>query len=112
MRQWELVMDAPLPFAACVVAAIGVIWMLVNWAYGRQIDALKQEIAAADQHMKLFKDQIPTLERQIQDVQQSVQRHDAYAEIGKTAENAVTTLALLRSLQSELLIPVRNRPPQ
>ena len=105
-------MDAPLPFAACIVAAIGVIWLLVNWAYSRQVDALKQQVAAADQNMKLFKDQIPTLEKQIQDVQHSVQRHDSYTAIGETTANAAITAAALHSLQAELLIPFRNRRPQ
>src|SRR5882762_1322896 len=110
MRQWALVMDAPLPFAACVIAAIGIIWLLVNWGYSRQIDALKQQVAAADQNMKLFKDQIPILDKQIHDVQRSVERHDPYAAIGKTAASAVLTAAALSRVQSDFLIPVRNRP--
>jgi hypothetical protein len=112
VKQWALAIDAPLPFAACVIAAIGVIWLLVNWSYGREIDALRQQVAAADQNMKLFKDQIPTLEQQIQDVQQSVQRGDSYAAIRETTADAVITAEALRSLQSELLIPVRNGPPK
>ena len=112
IKQWTLVMDAPLPFAACVVAAIGIIWLLVNWGYSRQIDGLKQQIAAADQNIKLFKDRIPILEKQLQDVQRSVQRHDSYAAIGETAASAVITIADLKNLQSDLLIPIRNRPPK
>jgi hypothetical protein len=109
MRQWALVMDAPLPFAACVIAAIGVIWLLVNWGYSRQIDALKQQVAAADQNMKLFKDQIPLLNSQIHDVQRAVERHDPYSAIQDTAANAVLTAAALSRVQSDFLIPVRNR---
>jgi len=100
----------PLPFAACVVAAIGIIWLLVNWGYSRQIDALKQQVAAADQNMKLFKDQIPILDKQIHDVQRSVERHDPYGAIGKTTASAVLNAAALSGLHTELLIPVRNRP--
>src|SRR3982750_1835729 len=109
MRQWSLVMDAPLPFAACVIAAIGIIWLLVNWGYSRQIDALKKQVAAADQNMKLFKDQIPILDKQIHDVQCSVERHDSYAAIGK-ATSAVLSAAAIGRVQSDFLIPVRNRP--
>lgn len=112
IAQWALVVDAPLPFIACVVTAIGVIWFLVNWGYRRQVDGLKQQIAAANQNMQLFKNEIPILEKQIHDVERSVERHDPYDTISETAANAVTTFATLRSLQSELLIPVRNRLPR
>jgi hypothetical protein len=112
IKQWALVLDAPLPFLACVAVAVGIIWILVNWSYSRQIDGLKQQVAAADQNMRLFRDQIPILEKQLQAVQSSVQRHDSYAAIGETTASAATTIAALSTLHSDLFIPVRNRPPK
>src|SRR5690348_6927283 len=96
IAQWELVVDAPLPFLACVVAAIGVIWLLVNWGYRRQIDGLKQQIATANQNMELFKSEIPVLEKEIRQVALSIQRHAPYVEIGEAAANAATAAAMLR----------------
>ena len=93
---------------ACLVAAIGIVWLLVNWGYSRQIDALKQQVAAADQNIKLFKDRIPVLEKQLQDVQQSVLRHDSYDMIGQSAANVMSTVEALRRLQPDLLIPIRT----
>jgi len=111
IAQWALVVDAPIPFIACVTAAIGVIWFLVNWSYRREIDGLKQQIATATQNVELFKSEIPILEKQAREVEWSVQRRDSYAAIGHTAANAVTTAALLRRIQSELFIPILNRRP-
>jgi hypothetical protein len=112
IKQWALVLDAPLPFLACLAVAIGIVWILVNWSYSRQIDGLKQQVAAADQNMRLFRDQVPVLEKQLQAVQSSVQRHDSYAAIGETTASAATTIAALRTLHSDFFIPVRNRPPK
>src|SRR3982750_185446 len=103
MRQWSLVLDAPLPFAARVIAAIGIIWFLVNWGYSRQIDALKQQVAAADQNMKLFKDQIPILDQQIHEVQRSVARHDPYKALGQATAGAVLSAAAISKVQSDFL---------